>query len=353
MTTLSKRELLARVGSVQQVASVRPVTYREGRADGLTAYAVRNGPLAFDVLADKGLDIGEFSYRGIGFDFLAKPGLIGRTAYDTHGTEAQRSIMGGLMFTSGYESICAPCTIDGRDYPMHGRIRTTPAEHRSADAFWDGDDYLLRVSGEMREAELFGENLVLRRSIETRLGERTVRIVDEVENEAFRPEPLMLLYHFNVGHPLLSEAARVVLPALATRPRDEVSRPQVESWASMAPPKANEPEYVFLHELAADDAGNSFAAIVNPELKLGVRLGFNRKVLPYFMQWKSTAAGDYVIGLEPANSSVYGRPHHAAAGDVHMLAPHAKETFELTITVLDGDEEIDNVHQEADRLTRR
>jgi hypothetical protein len=121
----------------------------------------------------------------------------------------------------------------------------------------------------------------------------------------------------------------------------------------MAPPKANEPEYVFLHELAADAAGNSFAAIVNPELKLGVRLGFNRKVLPYFMQWKSTAAGDYVIGLEPANSSVYGRPHHAAAGDVHMLAPHAKETFELTITVLDGEEEIDNVHQEADRLTRR
>lgn len=353
MTALSKRDLLARTGSLQQVASVRPVTFREGRADGLTAYAVKNGALAFDVLADKGLDIGDFSYRGVGFNFLSKPGLIGRTAYDTRGAEAQRSIMGGLLFTAGYENICAPCTVDGKDYPMHGRIRTTPAEHRSADAFWDGDDYVLRVCGEMREAELFGENLVLRRTIETRLGERTVRIVDEVENQAFRPEPLMLLYHFNIGHPLLSETARLVLPALGTQPRDEVSRPHLADWSSVEPPRENEPEYVFLHELAADAAGNTFVALVNPELKLGVRLGFNRQVLPYFMQWKSMAAGDYAIGLEPANSSVYGKPHHIAADDLHMLPPQAKETFELTITVLDGDEEIDRVQQEAHRLSRR
>lgn len=353
MTALTKRDLLARTGSLQQVASVRPVTFREGRADGLTAYAVKNGPLAFDVLADKGLDIGDFSYRGVGFNFLSKPGLIGRTAYDTHGAEAQRSIMGGLLFTAGYENICAPCAVDGKDYPMHGRIRTSPAEHRSADAFWEGDEYVLRVSGEIREAELFGENLVLRRSIETRLGQRTVRIIDEIENQAFRSEPLMLLYHFNVGHPLLSEAARLVLPVLGTQPRDDVARAHLNDWSSVEPPLENEPEYVFLHELAADAAGNTFAALVNPELKLGVRLGFNRKVLPYFMQWKSMAAGDYAVGLEPANSSVYGKPHHLAAGDLHMLAPQTKEVFELTITVLDGDEDIDRVQEEAHRLSRR
>lgn len=353
MTALSKRDLLARTGSLQQVASVRPLTYCEGRADGLTAYAVRNGPLAFDVLADKGLDIGDFSYRGVGFNFLSKPGLIGRTAYDTHGPEAQRSIMGGLLFTAGYENICAPCTLDGKDYPMHGRLRTTPAEHRSADAFWDGDDYVLRVSGEIREAELFGENMVLRRSVETRLGERSVRIVDEVENQAFRPEPLMLLYHFNVGHPLLSESARVVLPVLSTQPRDEASKPHLARWPSVGLPQENEPEYVFLHELAADTAGNTFAALVNPELKLGIRLGFSRKALPYFMQWKSMAAGDYVVGLEPANSSVHGRPHHVAAGDLHMLPPQAKEVFELTIAVLDGDEDIECVQEEASRLSSR
>ena len=39
------------------------------------------------------------------------------------------------------------------------------------------------------------------------------------------------------------------------------------------------------------------------------------------IEWKSTASGDYVIGLEPANSSVYGRPWHEARGSVHRL-PH-------------------------------
>lgn len=59
--------------------------------------------------------------------FLAKPGLEGRNQYDTNGEEALRSIMGGLFFTCGLENICAPCTVEGKDYPMHGRMRTTPA----------------------------------------------------------------------------------------------------------------------------------------------------------------------------------------------------------------------------------
>ena len=58
------------------------------------------------------------------------------------------------------------------------------------------------------------------------------------------------------------------------------------------------------------------------------------------MEWKSTAAGDYVIGLEPANSSVYGRPYHEKEGTVHRIAPFAKEKNVLTFTVLDGAEEI-------------
>ncbi|MBQ9564747.1 MAG: DUF4432 family protein, partial [Synergistaceae bacterium] len=162
-----KSESMRYVGSMQQVAYVRPVTYSEGRAAGLKAWDVKNGPLSFRVLADKCLDVSQFSYRGVNMSFLSKPGLQGRGHYDTHGNEALRSIMGGFFFTAGAENICAPCTIDGMDYPMHGRLRTTPAEHLCGDAFWEGDEYHLKVSGEMREASLFGENIVLRRSLET------------------------------------------------------------------------------------------------------------------------------------------------------------------------------------------
>ena len=138
---------------------------------GLKAYEVKNGPLTYKLMADKCLDMSELSYKGVNFSFLSKPGLQGRNAYDTAGAEAIRGIMGGMFFTCGVESICAPCNIDGVDYPMHGRLRTTPGEHLGADAYWEGDDYHLIAHAEMREAALFGENMVLRRSIDTVYGE--------------------------------------------------------------------------------------------------------------------------------------------------------------------------------------
>ena len=47
--------------------------------------------------------------------------------------------------------------------------------------------------------------------------------------------------------------------------------------------------------------------------------------------------GDYVVGLEPANSSVYGRGFHEEQGDLHMLGPFESETMNLTLRILEGD----------------
>ena len=237
---MKKEELLRRVGSMQQLAYVRPVAYGEGRASGLKAYEVKNGPLYFKVLADKCLDVEEFTYKGVGFHFLSKPGLQGRNHYDTNGQEAQRSIMGGLFFTAGLENICAPCRLHEKDYPMHGRIRTTPAEHLQADGVWDGDSYVLRVGGEMREGELFGENMILRRSIETRYGEMSVTVTDRIENQSYRPEPLMLLYHINIGYPLLDEGTEVLAPTRFVKARDKASEGRESGWNRMDAPKDNE-----------------------------------------------------------------------------------------------------------------
>ena len=83
------------------------------------------------------------------------------------------------------------------------------------------------------------------------------------------------------------------------------------------------------------------AIAVNEALGLGFRITWNVRNLPRFMEWKSTASGDYVIGLEPANSSVYGRLWHEERDSVHRLAPFASETNEIVFTVLDGRAEID------------
>lgn len=345
-----RKKLLGLVGNMQQLMHVRPVTYDEGRARGMKAYEVKNGPLRFTVTADKCMDITDVSFFGHNVSFLSKPGLMGRNHYDTNGAEAQRSIMGGMLFTCGLENICAPCRIDGRDYPMHGRIRTTPAEHIGAEACWEGDDYTVTLSGQMREAELFGENLVLERKITTQYGKNRICIEDKIINEGFRIEPMMLLYHMNIGYPLLCENAEIIIPSKKVTPRDETAALHVSEWNKMEAPKDNEPEYVFLHEMAADQEGNTFAAVMNHELGIGLKIEYNCRQLPYFMQWKSIASGDYVMGLEPANSSVYGKPYHIKENSLHQMGPFAEERKKIVLTFLSGGQ-FDGVRRDAERLT--
>ena len=317
---MTRDDLLRYTGSIQQAAYARRICYDEGRARSLNAVEVKCGPLRFIAMIDKCLDICEMSWRGEQINFLSKPGLNGRNPFDTHGAEAQRSIMGGLFFTCVFENICAPYTgPDGKEYPMHGRMRTSPAEHISIDTRWEGDDYVIRVSGEIREAELFGENLLLRRTICTSLCDPSITVSDEIINEGFRAEPLMLMYHCNLGFPFLTERTRLILPSRKVTPRDEPSAKNAERWQTMDPPRDNETEYVYLHELADKD-GRTFAAAVDDAASLGICIEWDRGALPCFGQWKSTASGDYVMGLEPGNAPVYGRAFCEEHGSLPVIA---------------------------------
>lgn len=337
---MDRTEMLKYTGTLQQLAYTREVIAQEGRASGARMVEVKNDDMRYLVMADKCLDVAALEYKGMTLSFTAKPGLNGRNHFDTHGEEALRSIMGGLFFTCGLQNICGPCETDGTEYPMHGRIRTTPAEHLCSDAYWDGEDYVLEVKGEMRESHLFGANLVLRRTVRSVFGSGKIQIIDEVENQAPEEADLMLMYHCNFGYPFLRPGTRLVLPSRGVKGRERWSQEHLDCWEVASEPKDGETEYVYLHELAGDGDGHSFAAIVNDELGFGVRLDFDQKVQPYFMEWMSMKTGDYVIGLEPSNSSVYGRKFHEAQGTMHKIAPFARETYRLSFTVLKDAEAI-------------
>jgi len=347
---MERIDLLKLTGTMQQLAYTRECTVHDGRANGLRAVDVKNGDLRYLVMADKCLDIAALEYKGINISFTSKPGLNGRNQFDTHGEEALRSIMGGLFFTCGLQNICGPCETNGVEYPMHGRIRTTPAEHLCSDAYWDGDDYILEVRGEMRESHLFGTNLVLRRTVRSVFGSGRIDIIDEVENQTAEEADLMLMYHCNFGYPFLRPGTRLVLPSKAVRGREEWSQEHLNCWQTMGLPTDGETEYVYLHDLAEDEQGNSFAALVSDDLHFGIRLDFDRKVQPYFMEWMSVRSGDYVIGLEPSNSSVYGRKYHEAQGTMHRIGPFAKETYRLSFTILQDTDAIRQAEVDCQRL---
>lgn len=280
---MERKELLRYAGSVEQEAYIRKIRFEEGPMGGMHAALVKNGPLQFTVLLDKCLDIGELVWQGIQMNFLSKGGLLGRTAYDTHGLEAQRSIMGGMFFTCGLENIGPPCTVEQKEYPMHGRIRTTPGKYISTDTFWNSaGEYEMVLTGEMREAELFGENLLLRRKIRTVYGQPRIEIEDCITNEGFREEPCFTMYHCNLGFPFLDPDCEIILPTRKVTSRDRETIGKEADYDKMEMPKDGEPESVFFHELAADESGRTFAAAFNQRLGIGIRLDFMVSELPYF-----------------------------------------------------------------------
>lgn len=332
---------------MEQLAGVRQIEYRDGRAAGLRCALVYNGLLEFPLMLDKCLDPAWLRYKGMNLSFLSKPGLQGRNPYDTAGEEAARSIMGGAMFTCGLDNVHGCQTIDGTEYPTHGRMRTTPAEKLGTDAFFDEDTYKIRVTGEMRQARIFGENMVLRRTVETAYGSKEILFRDEIENQGFAKEPLCVLYHCNAGYPFLTAKSRLILPSISCKPRDEAAKQGMEKRMYMEPAEDGKPEQVFQHTLAADRDGNTFGAFVNDALGLGLCIRWNVKQLPFLTQWKSCASGDYAMALEPTNCGFTGR-----YGQTRFLAPFEKQEQKLRFCIAEGLDEIKALEEECNRLLK-
>ena len=72
-----KIELLRKTGHIHQVADVTPIEYREGRADKLSAWQVKNGPLSFTVMQGKGMDLFRTVLQGGKFQFSLQTGAAG------------------------------------------------------------------------------------------------------------------------------------------------------------------------------------------------------------------------------------------------------------------------------------
>lgn len=337
---LTKKELLQRVGNIESIAGVHPIMMLSGPALGLRVFQVNCGRLRFQVLIDRCLDIGECYYDGMPIHFLSRTGTTNSLRHN-EGANAIRSVMGGLMFTCGLLHVGASVTDDtGCTLPMHGRIRNTPATNECAYGYWEGDEYYLTIKGEMRETALFGSNLVLRRTISVKLGEDIIYIHDKFENEGFVSSPLKLLYHCNLGYPLLDETAYMKVNSSQIVARDEWT----QSCMELSPPTQcqapidNFPEQVFYHRVHAEE-GYRKAALVNPTKGLMFTIRFGAEELTGLTQWKSRGSGDYVLGMEPTNCLPKGIGHPRGVGDVRIIQPGEVVCTELSFSIASLSEE--------------
>jgi hypothetical protein len=132
----------------------------------------------------------------------------------------------------------------------------------------------------VRQAAIFGEHLRLRRRIEADLGGNDIRLIDTVTNHGFDPTPHMLLYHINLGWPLVDEGARLVAPIAQTRWFTDSVRDQGVSYQHFPPPQREFVEQVYAHDLVAGDDGRVCAAVVNERLGLAVQVEWSAREFP-------------------------------------------------------------------------
>ena len=334
---VSPTALRKRVGNMDQVAGVRIVELQDGRERPVRAALIRTGGgLEMTLLLDRCLDVASATYLGRPMGWRSTVGDVAPQYFEPEGISWLRSFQGGLVTTCGLMHVGAPPPDPGPfGGGLHGRIGNLPAQDLKVCQEWQGGNYVLSVTGTMRETVVFGENLTLTRTVSTRLGEKRFWIRDVVTNEGFRATRFQLLYHCNIGWPAVDAGSRLLSPARKIAPRDECARKGQRRWDRFDAPTHGYSEQCFFHDMASGAGGKVCCAIVNDAIGkdagFGVYVKYDKRQLPRFTEWKMMGEQEYVVGLEPANCGVLGRHVDEALGLLHGLRPGESKTFDLEI----------------------
>jgi len=318
-------EVRRRTGSIAQVARIDSFMELEGEPRGARRLRMVNGGgVELDVHPDRGLDLGQVTFGGVPVAWMEAAGVSAPAFYNSGGSEWLRIFGGGLLTTCGLDTFGPPSRDGERDFGQHGRITAAPARMIATSS----DGGVLVVEAVMRQSALFGENLTLRRRISSVIGSAGFCVEDVVTNEGFADSAHMILYHVNLGWPLVEEGGVLTIPSSIVEPRDEVSAGGLARINEIGPPSADSRDEVFLHRF--DKTGLSEVGLRNPRLGLGLTMRFDSMQLPVLYQWNKFNEGSYVLGLEPANcAGIMGRSQARADGILPMLGAGESVSYKI------------------------
>jgi hypothetical protein len=332
---LSKSQLFKNAVNINQIASIDEVELKDGRANGMKVFRVRsaNG-LAFDLLPSKCLDISALSYKGVNISLLTRNGVCSPENISPSDGEFERYFGGGMLWTGGLKN-CGPNYRDDNSqfHHYHGRIGTLPAEQSWKRSYFDGDDYILAAGATMRDTTIEGYNLELVREVKTSLSKPEILISDSIENLDYNDTDYLLLYHFNFGFPFIDEGLKMVFPdpEKPVIPGNKESEKSIPDWNKLGPPIENANENLFFHSLKADDDNTATVKLENSNLGIGVYIRYETTYLPFLVEWKCMRAGEYALGIEPANNLIQGMKQERRSGRSKKIAAGEKHEIKVAL----------------------
>lgn len=326
-----------------------------GRSAGVELIEVDNGRLKLALLPQRGMGVWK-AWLG-DTEFGWKSPVCG----PVHPALVPVFDPSGLGWLEGFDELLCRCGLvsngapdfDDRgvlQFPLHGRIANLPAD--TVDIAHDQSTGAVSVTGVVHETRFHFQKLRLRSTLSVRPGEAAFHIHDEVTNLSAEPTSVQLMYHYNLGTPLLGPGASVVAPVRVLVPRDERSAQGIAHWQSYGEPSAAYSEQVYYTDLHADENGQTLVLLRNAEGDLGASVRFNKNQLPCFVVWKNTVdhRDGYVTGIEPSTN--FPNPHtfEAEKGRVVHLAPGETVKFDLQFAFHDSLVEVNSSVAEIARL---
>jgi hypothetical protein len=285
------------------LGDARLVSVEDGPGRGQRLLLLRNAAgVGVEIAVDRGFDIAALTLGGINLGWNSPNTLPRPTfAHDLEDGMGVLRALDGFLVTCGLDNYGLAATGTATHlaypvrqrvhYPLHGRIAGQPGRLIGY-GLAEGERPVLWCEGEVRQTALFGEVLVLRRRIELDLFSTGIALHDTVTNAGFRPARHGILYHFNIGYPLLDEASC---------PTGSIG-PLAEQWRDSPPvPDDDSEEQVDVIEPLVEPDGLAQAGLCNPSLLGGTALSirFDPAQLPGLALWRCWQSGIFALGIEP------------------------------------------------------
>lgn len=300
------------IGHELQLYGVEEVRLQGGKGDGMRMLNVRNGKgLELTISLDRCADIVRASLKGDNYGYFAPCGYVAPQYYDDKDAGFLKSFTAGFFTTCGLTAVGSPCTDNGEALPLHGTISNTPCDNFR---HWI-EDNKIHIVATVRDARIFSYQLILEREYIIPLDENAVYLTDTIKNIGYMEAPLEVLYHCNMGYPLLDENAELSIPAVKVEARNDHAQSGIDTCLVCEKPQNGYEEMCFYHTME----GNTEVSIFNKKIGKGLTMSYDTKELPCFTQWKMMGEYDYVMGLEPGNCYPDGRDVMREKGILEFL----------------------------------
>ena len=206
--------------------SVTKRTLREGLSRGVELVEIDNSRLKLVIVPTRGMGLWYASLNG------TRLGWESPVRGPIHPQFVPINEASGIGWLDGFDELMVRCGLESSGgavfgptgqlvYPLHGRIANRPAHSLSVAI--DDTSGTIEVSALVDEIRFHFQKLQLKTTFITQFGSTSFSWNDRVENLGGNVAKMQMLYHVNIGHPLLAPGSQLLAPVRVVSPHDQTA----------------------------------------------------------------------------------------------------------------------------------